>query len=306
MIEILSSASEYSELPVRHNEDRSLKQLAAHLPQKMEKPKYDDVHTKANILLQSHFSRTHLSSDLLSDQKLVLNDAIRLLQAMVDVISSNGWLKPALACMELAQMVTQGLWDRDSILLQIPHFTTDIVERCEASEEEIESVFDIMSLDDEPRDKLLQLPDHKMAAVARFCNQYPNIELKYDVQDPDTLQAGKTVNVLVQLEREIDDDAATSQQYTVHAPLYPKSKPEGWWLVIGDPKTNNLLSIKRLTMQEKSKARLNFMAPDEPGEYTYLLYFMCDSYLGCDQEYELELKVGEAGESSSEEDSDSD
>jgi pre-mRNA-splicing helicase BRR2 len=99
-------------------------QIAAHLPQQIDQPNYDQAHTKTNIMLQCHFSRTPLPSDLLGDQKVVLGEAVRLLQAMVDVISSNGWLKPALACMELTQMISQGLWDRDSILLQIPHFTT--------------------------------------------------------------------------------------------------------------------------------------------------------------------------------------
>jgi hypothetical protein len=41
------------------------------------------------------------------DQKAVLVEASRLLQAMVDVVSSSGWLAPALAAMELSQMVTQ-------------------------------------------------------------------------------------------------------------------------------------------------------------------------------------------------------
>lgn len=35
----------------------------------------------------------------------VCHQAMRLVQACVDVLSSNGWLSPALAAMELAQMV---------------------------------------------------------------------------------------------------------------------------------------------------------------------------------------------------------
>ena len=52
------------------------------------------------------------------------------IQACVDVLSSNGWLSPAVASMELAQMVTQAMWAKDSYLKQIPHFTSDIIRRC--------------------------------------------------------------------------------------------------------------------------------------------------------------------------------
>lgn len=48
---------------------------------------------------------------------------------MVDVISSNGWLVPALAAMEIAQMTTQGLWDDDSPLMQLPHLSKETAER---------------------------------------------------------------------------------------------------------------------------------------------------------------------------------
>lgn len=61
-------------------------------------------------------------------------------------------------------------------------------------------------------------------------------------------------------------------------------------MVIGDPKSNALLSIKRITLQQKAKVKLDFIAPT-PGRYTYTLYFMSDSYLGCDQEYKLNINV---------------
>lgn len=72
------------------------------------------------------------------DQKTVLSDAIRLIQAMVDVISSSGWLKPALAAMEVSQMVVQSLWDSTPNLMQLPHFTKELCEKC--AEKDIETV----------------------------------------------------------------------------------------------------------------------------------------------------------------------
>lgn len=59
--------------------------------------------------------------------QVVLLDSVRLLQAVVDVISSNGWLKPALEAMELSQMMVQGVWAKDSYLRQIPHFSPEVV-----------------------------------------------------------------------------------------------------------------------------------------------------------------------------------
>ena len=72
-------------------------------------------------------------------------------QACVDVLSSNGWLSPAIAAMELAQMVTQAMWSKDSYLKQ---------------------------LEDEDRNKLLNMSDIQMADVARFC--YRQVVISYD------------------------------------------------------------------------------------------------------------------------------
>ena len=59
----------------------------------------------------------------------------------------------------------------------------------------------------------------------------------------------------------------------------------------------SLLSIKRLTLQTKSKVKLDFTAPSSLGTHKYTLYFMCDAYMGCDQEYPFNIKVLEGAES---------
>lgn len=52
----------------------------------------------------------------------------------------------------------------------------------------MESIFDIMEMEDEDRTALLQLSDTQMADVARFCNRYPNIELSYEVAEKDNIK----------------------------------------------------------------------------------------------------------------------
>ena len=61
------------------------------------------------------------------------------------------------------------------------------------------------------------------------------------------MSSGNPVNVMVTLERE---DEVTGP---VIAPFYPQKREEGWWVVIGNPKTNSLISIKRLTLSQKAK-----------------------------------------------------
>lgn len=95
--------------------------------------------------MQAHFSRTNLGADLAADQKVVVAKATRLLQAAVDVISSSGWLNPALAAMELSQMVAQGMWDRDSPLLQLPHVTKELATK--AAAQGCDSVFQLTEME---------------------------------------------------------------------------------------------------------------------------------------------------------------
>ena len=71
-----------------------------------------------------------------------------------------------------------------------------------------------------------------------------------------------------------------------------KKRDEGWWLVIGDQKTNSLISIKKVTLQLKAKVKLDFVPTSTSGEQKYMLWFVSDSYTGCDQEYPFSVQIG--------------
>ncbi|KAL7610342.1 hypothetical protein Lser_V15G09871 [Lactuca serriola] len=293
LLEILASASEFEQLPVRPGEEDLIRRLIHHQRFSFENPRYTDPHVKVNTLLQAHFSRQMqmVGGNLGSDQQEVVLSASRLLQAMVDVISSNGWLSLALLTMEVSQMVTQGMWERDSVLLQLPHFTKDVAKRCQENPgRSIETVFDLVEMEDDERRELLQMSDPQLMDIAKFCNRFPNIDLSYDVVDGDNIRAGEEFTMVVTLERDLE---GRTEVGLVDAPRYPKGKEEGWWLVLGDTKSNQLLAIKRVSLQRKAKVKLdNITAPsDAVGKKSFTLYFMCDSYMGCDQEYSFSVDV---------------
>ena len=168
----------------------------------------------------------------------------------------------------------------------------------------MESVFDILTLDDDVRNDLLRLSDVEMADVAVFCNNYPNVEVSFAVQHADDVTSGEPVQMVVNLEREIDGEMSTEELAElgkVSAPLFPLEKKEAWWLVVGDTACNKLYALKRVNLAQKQKVVLDFLAPEEAGDYNLTLFCMSDSYLGCDQEYSVPLSVAAADSDDSEE-----
>ena len=188
LIEILSAATEYNLITLRQNEDSQIERLSKHLPQALpNEVKFDEISTKVNVLLQCYFSRFPLPVDLMLDLNMgVLKHACKLVQAIVDVLSTEGWLKPALCAMELSQMLVQGMWAKDPVLYQLPHFTTDILQRLadfssERNVAPIVTVFDLLEMEDADREECLQMTPAQLSDVAAFCNNYPNIELNFAV-----------------------------------------------------------------------------------------------------------------------------
>jgi pre-mRNA-splicing helicase BRR2 len=293
MLEIVCAASEFDTVPLRPGEEDTVERLLKHAV--VSAPagvKYTDPHTKVNALLQAHFSRTPLAGDLVLDVRTIVPEAVRLLQACVDVIASSGWLSPALVAMEMSQMVSQGIWDKDSPLLQLPHVTKDLAKRC--GDAGVGSVFELLDLEDDRRRELLNLPESQLADVAAVCARYPDIQLTYEsTSSAGCVLPGEAVTLSVSLEREMDEDA--KELSPVPSARFPGRRDEAWWLVVGDPKANTLLAIKRVVLGRASKVKLEFAAPADKGAHALTLFFMCDSWMGCDQEYELVVDVGAGG-----------
>ncbi|KAI8321181.1 Sec63-domain-containing protein [Martensiomyces pterosporus] len=301
VLDIVSAADEFESLPIRHREAGILSKIANRIPVPLPSlasgstgaDRWNSPRVRTHLLLQAHFSRLTLPADLAADQAWVLARVLPLLQAMVDVSSSMAWLTPALASMELSQMTVQAVWEgRDPLVKQIPHLGTE--ERLRACKElQVESVFDVMDMEDEDRASLLHgLAPKQIGEVAKYVNRYPNIEVEFEIQDEEEIAAGESVVIRLALDREWDDEEeARSIPGPVVAPFFPYTRGEGWWAVVGDPRTQSLVAVKRISVGKQLNTVLEFTAPEEVGKVVYKMFLMCDGYLGCDQEFDLELDV---------------
>jgi len=345
LLAVVAAASEFESLPVRPGDDEAVRRLLAHAPVAVDAaPAPGDPHAKANALLQAHLSRASLpgggaSGELAADQRRVVRDAARLLQAAVDVVASSGWLTPALAAMEMCQMVAQGMWDRDPPLLQLPG-----VGRAAAAalaDAGAAGVFDLSDMEPAARDALLCSAVPGMAesaeareAVSAVCARYPDISVTTELLvggggkgAAAAVRAGGGAVLSVALARDNAAsalDPATGALTPAHAPLFPGRRDEGWWLVLGDAKANRLYAVKRVALAAKAKAKLAFEVPSDlfaagggggggeggggggggsgggggggGGRLNLTLFVMCDSWVGCDQEFGVAVDVAPAEE----------
>ncbi|KAJ1904578.1 Pre-mRNA splicing, partial [Coemansia sp. IMI 209127] len=298
VLDIVSAADEFEALPIRHREQGLLERLANRVPVALPSSAGVDMwqspRVRTHLLLQAHFSRLALPADLAADQAWVLARVVPLLQAMVDVASSMGWLAPALASMELSQMTVQAVWEgRDPLVKQVPHLGSEQRLRLCATMQ-IASVFDVMDMEDSDRAALLDgLSAKQIGEVAAYVNRYPNIEIEHEIQHADEITEGAPVVVHVTLDREWDDDdaSASSVPGPVVAPFFPHARAEGWWIVVGDARSQTLAAVKRISVGKQLTTTVEFTAPETQGAYAYKMYLMCDAYLGCDQEFDLEFTV---------------
>ncbi|KAI9164452.1 Pre-mRNA-splicing helicase BRR2 [Blastocladiella emersonii ATCC 22665] len=310
LLDVLSHAVEFGDgvrVPIRKADYARLRTLyeRACTCKLGEDADFNDPHVKTHILLQAHFARVALPRDLAADLRAILALAVPLLYAAVDVIASQGWLPVALAAMELCQMCVQGLWDKDSALLQLPNVARAALPRFRDAG--VESVFDLMDLDEDAQTDLFSAytpPQTKQ--IIEFVNAYPGLEVEFDAptgqDEDDEVVANAPAPVVVTIRRDGDEDDDTLGQAPVVAPQFPGEKQENWWLVIGDVAKRALYGIKRVTVPRELRTRVDFVVPRE-GSHKLTMYLMCDSYLGCDQEFEFAVKVA-PGEDESDDDED--
>ncbi|KAG9641501.1 Sec63-domain-containing protein, partial [Aureobasidium melanogenum] len=288
----MCSATEYDELPVRHNEDLINAELSAALPLKAEDamsglPMWDP-HVKAFLLLQAHFSRIDLPiSDYVGDQTSVLDQAIRILQASIDVLTELGFNSSCGMMITLLQCVKSARWPEDGPLAMLPGVEPprerqrlsssknpkpkDLVEATTTPRKEMENVLH----------KQLSLAPPQQPRAFKALSALP--QLRVNVSDVTALGLNVTVARL---------NPALNREFHMYAPRFPKPQSEGFFLVVADTKTDEVLALKRISWHvptqgkqasqpnPKPTSRSKIRLPPADGERMVSVKVVSDGYIG--------------------------
>ncbi len=330
LLKTLCGVAEYDELPVRHNEDKVNAELAIRVKEAggfaVDARLADDPHTKANLLFQAHFLRVPLPmSDYVTDTKSVLDQAIRIIQAIIDVASDAGWLHTALNAMRLMQMVMQGRFLTDSPLTTLPHVDAEVAGKLRRGGVKSLPQFVTRAIKDRAGAKkalcAAGLSGRTAEETTNVAARYPSVMMRASSVKTSRASAGGgkadegVVEVhLKRLHARGGKDGGNggggrSSAPRAVCPLFPKLKEEGWWLVLGDRISGELLALRRVGFGGAASAKLTYAAPDAPigggrgPELDLVVHLVSDCYVGMDQD--LGVSEGLPASIDAEEDGDS-
>ena len=299
----MCGATEFDELPVRHNEDLINAELSAHLPLNasvMNLPMHDP-HVKAFLLLQAYFSRIDLPiSDYVGDQNSVLDQSIRVIQASIDVLTELGHLSTCLSFTKLLQCIKSARWPDDGPMSLIPGVEPEKErERIQKGNSAPRQTSEIPTLPKRNLSDLfssLAIPADVRPQAAKVIDMLPNVAV--NLTDVNAL--GLTVGLT-------RVNPSTSADHRIYAPKFPKPQSEGFFVVVADitkddvlalrrvnwPSTDNSGrgkgSVKALARGEKPSAKAKVQLKPETVERKLRIYVMSDAYVG--MRWELDTEV---------------
>lgn len=243
-------ASEYDELPVRHNEDLINAELSKNLP--VDADTFDlpmwDPHVKAFLLLQAHFERVDLPiSDYVGDQVSVLDQSIRILQASIDVMTELGHLESCKQMITLLQCVKSARWPTDCPLSILPGLENVKSDASSAKTSLVEAT-NLSSADQSSLISQLSMTNSSLPKALKILSSLPRIDV--------SISEVNATSMTILLKR--NNQFTNNDKQHVFAPRFPKPQTEGFFVLVIDSARNEIIALKRVGWQsgdEKTRIR---------------------------------------------------
>jgi antiviral helicase SLH1 len=247
----ISHATEYDELPVRHNEDLINAELSKALPIAADDfglPMWDP-HVKSFLLLQAHFSRIDLPiSDYVGDLNSVLDQSIRIVQASIDVLTELGYLSSCVRMINLLQAIKSARWPTDGPLSIFPGVEIDQEKkRLEHPKSSPKTLVEATTSSQAHLEKAAKFAGVTTSSINRFTDPVSRLPmLKLD------LGAVNAISLSLNLTRQ---NPAKMQQngIRIFAPRYPKPQTEGFFIILSYSSTDEIIALKRVGWSDPSR-----------------------------------------------------
>jgi antiviral helicase SLH1 len=247
----ISHATEYDELPVRHNEDLINAELSKALPIAADDfglPMWDP-HVKSFLLLQAHFSRIDLPiSDYVGDLNSVLDQSIRIVQASIDVLTELGYLSSCVRMINLLQAIKSARWPTDGPLSIFPGVEIDQEKkRLEHPKSSPKTLVEATTSSQAHLEKAAKFAGVTTSSIKRFTDPVSRLPmLKLD------LGAVNAISLSLNLTRQ---NPAKMQQngIRIFAPRYPKPQTEGFFIILSYSSTDEIIALKRVGWSDPSR-----------------------------------------------------
>ncbi|KAF2663905.1 Sec63-domain-containing protein [Microthyrium microscopicum] len=276
----LSIATEFDELPVRHNEDLINAELAKNLPHdpsSLGLPMWDP-HVKAHLLLQAHFDRIDLPiSDYVGDQISVLDQSIRVCQAAIDILAEMGYSQAVKMMASLMQCIKSARWPYDGPLAIFPGVDVER-ENLRVATGKIGGK-DLKWAITCPRQKLREAAGTvgvRNAALDRFVetiNLLPNLDV--------TIAESSSVGFSVNINRR---HILKTRDNRMYAPRFAKPQTEGFFVVVAEHYKKELVALKRIGWNLQAKGRQSVKSsiklPESMQDRKLDISIVSDGYIG--------------------------
>lgn len=250
----------------------------------------NDNHIKSNLLLQSYLNRIPVSNVIVNQYKLILPVYFNLSSSLVDMLSSNGFLEESLILATLNEMIFQGMIFNKSNLLQLPHFTSERVDLCERNN--IKSIIDFLKADHNIRELVLKgFDSSQINQIANICNLFPIYEVEYKIlSNTNKEKFIYKVNEELVFHIKIIRDSDISIVPMLKTEYFPYKKEESWWVIIGNRKENQIMSIKKISFLKEREIEMKFTIPSI-GEYQFSIILISDCWIGSYYEEECSEEI---------------
>lgn len=277
LIEILCEAKEFDKLPIRHNEEILLSNLASYLPFQFANRNLTDPHLKANILILCYLLNVPIPNhELAQDSKYVIAKSSQIIQGMIEICKFKGFLNTVLSLISISRIVTRCLWVANSQLLQIDRQVLPTTLILNLKENQINYLPDLLAKSEANLIKLLGEIDGK--------NAYQNLKKFHNILIKNALVVGENreVHVLLNISVSGEERLLLAKFNKLQVPL--------WYIIVGNESKNTIYQSTLLTLNNETKIKFSFTWTEEMKDDKIKIYILSDSYFSLDQVIGLDVK----------------